>query len=105
MSELIEISLRFKGHQADYRVPAGVTLARFTELMRLSVRSNGFPAYWTLELKEKDLKLVPSDILGDLPIGDGDVFEVTALKEAPEIKAEEMSEEIEEKREAGHEVI
>lgn len=76
----IDISLDFNGRQLDLRVPTAVTLARLTELIDavFAERGIGMPPEWRLRLKDKPIALGDYDIIGDFPVGDGDVFEVIA---------------------------
>jgi uncharacterized ubiquitin-like protein YukD len=74
----IDISLELNGHHLDLRVPTGVTLARLAELIGsvLAERSIRMPSEWRLRLKDKPIALGDHDVIGDFPVGDGDVFEV-----------------------------
>ncbi|GAB2027192.1 EsaB/YukD family protein [Lactovum odontotermitis] len=91
MSSRINISIEFNGQQADYRIPADVTMGRFVELMHeLFKPMTSLPENWTLKLKNKDIKVVETDLIKDLPIADWDLFCVIPLKE----KKEQMNESI-----------
>ncbi len=70
----IDISLEFMGQQADYRVPTEVTMERLVELMHEALKTAHLPKNWTLELKDKDIKVDDTDLIKDLPIGNGDIF-------------------------------
>jgi uncharacterized ubiquitin-like protein YukD len=76
----IDISLEFNGQQLDLRVPTAVTLARLSDLIDavLSERGIRMPPEWRLRLKDKPIALGDHDVVGDFPVGDGDVFEVVA---------------------------
>lgn len=78
----IDISLELNGRQLDLRVPTAVTLARLTELIDgvLRERGIGMPPEWRLRLKDKPIALGDYDVIGDFPVGDGDVFEVVAAE-------------------------
>ncbi|GAB2026851.1 hypothetical protein [Lactovum odontotermitis] len=83
MSQWIHISIELDGQQADYQVPDGVTKQRFIELMHdLIGEARNFPAYWTLELKDKEMKSDGTDRFKDLPLADWDSFCVVPLAEA-----------------------
>jgi len=76
----IDISLDLNGQQLDLRVPTAVTLARLCELIDGALVERGIrmPPQWRLRLKDKPIALGDYDIIGDFPVGDGDVFEVVA---------------------------
>ena len=74
----IDISIELNGQQLDLRVPTAVTLARLTELIAqvLSEHKIGMPPDWRLGLKDKPLALGAFDVVGDFPVGNGDVLAV-----------------------------
>ena len=80
----MNISLEFMGQQADYRVPTEVTMGRLVELLHEALKMSSLPKNWTLQLKDKDIKVDETDLIRDLPIGDGDVFCVIPLEEKQE---------------------
>lgn len=74
----IDVSLELNGNHLDLRVPAGVTLARLTELIGrvLAEQRISMPSAWRLRVKDKPLSLDDYDVVGDFPVGDGDVLAV-----------------------------
>ena len=84
MSTTIDISLEFKGQQSDYRVPNSVTMGRLTELMHEALKTAHLPKNWTLELKDKTIYIDETDVIKDLPIGNGDIFCVIPVEEKQE---------------------
>lgn len=76
----IDISLELNGQQLDLRVPTAVTLARLSHLIDAVLTERGIrmPPEWRLRLKDKPIALGDYDVIGDFPVGDGDVFEVVA---------------------------
>lgn len=74
MSTTIDISLEFNGQQSDFRVPSNVTMGRLTALMHEALKTARLPQKWTLELKDKSIYIDETDLIKDLPIGNGDIF-------------------------------
>lgn len=74
----IDISLELNGQQLDLRVPTAVTVARLAELLDAVLTERGIrmPSVWRLRLRDKPIMLGERDVIGDFPVGDGDVFEV-----------------------------
>ena len=77
----IDISLELNGQQLDLRVPTAVTLARLAELIGAVLTDRGIrmPQEWSLRLKDKPIALGDFAVIGEFPIGDGDVFDVVAV--------------------------
>ncbi|MFC4652338.1 EsaB/YukD family protein [Lactococcus nasutitermitis] len=84
MSTQIDISLEFKEQQLDFRVPTEVTMGRLVELMHETLKNARLPEDWTLKLKDKDILVDETDLIKDLPIGNGDVFCIIPLQEKQE---------------------
>ena len=80
----IDISLEFTGQQLDLRVPTAVTLARLSDLIDAVLIERGIrmPPEWRLRLTDKPIALGEHDVIGDFPVGDGDVFEVVVTAAA-----------------------
>lgn len=80
----IDISLEFTGQQLDLRVPTAVTLARLSDLIDAVLTERGIrmPPEWRLRITDKPIALGEHDVIGDFPVGDGDVFEVVATAAA-----------------------
>ena len=74
----IDISIEFKRRQLDLRVPTAVSLGRLTELVATVLREQGIvmPERWRLALKDTPITVGDHDVRADVPLGDGDVFEV-----------------------------
>lgn len=81
MNTRIDISIEFKGQQIDYQIPTEVTFGRLTELMHQALKGSRLPQNWTLELKNKKIKMDDTDLIKDLPIGSGDVFSIVPINE------------------------
>ncbi|MDG4967424.1 EsaB/YukD family protein [Lactococcus lactis] len=81
MNTRIDISIEFKGQQIDYQIPTEVTFGRLTELMHQVLKGSRLPQNWTLELKNKKIKMDDTDLIKDLPIGSGDVFSIVPINE------------------------
>lgn len=79
---MIDICLEYKDDQFDYRVPTEVTFGRFIELMRETLKDKPtLPENWELQIRDKAFKIDESDLLSDLPIGNGDIFSIIPLEE------------------------
>lgn len=80
----VDISLELNEQQLDLRVPTGVTLERLKELIDTVLTEHGIrmPPAWRLRLKDKPIALGDYDVVGDFPVGDGDVFQVIAREPA-----------------------
>ncbi|MET3565236.1 putative ubiquitin-like protein YukD [Leifsonia sp. 563] len=80
----IDVSIDFNSQQLDLRVPAAVTLTRLTQLISTVLDEHGIvmPSDWHLAVKDKPLRLGPYDVVGDFPIGDGDVLAVVTRSPA-----------------------
>ncbi|MEG1487784.1 EsaB/YukD family protein [Lactococcus sp.] len=81
MNTRIDISIEFMGQQIDYQIPTEVTFGRLTELMHQALKGSRLPQNWTLELKNKKIKMDDTDLIKDLPIGSGDVFSIVPINE------------------------
>ncbi|MDR0298506.1 MAG: EsaB/YukD family protein [Streptococcaceae bacterium] len=78
MKSHIDISLKYRESQYDLRLPREVSMARLSELLEKALRGKGreLPENWQLVLENKTFKLTHDDRLSELPIGDGDVFQI-----------------------------
>lgn len=74
----LDLSIEFNRQQLDLRVPAAVTLGRLTELIGQVLHEHDIvmPPHWRLRVKDKPIALGDYDIVGDFPVGDGDVLAV-----------------------------
>lgn len=81
MNTQIDISIEFMGQQIDYQIPTEVTFGRLTELMHQALKGSRLPQNWTLELKNKKIKMDDTDLIKDLPVGNGDVFRIVPINE------------------------
>jgi uncharacterized ubiquitin-like protein YukD len=94
MNTHIDICLEFQGQQRDYRVPTGVTMGRLIELMHEVLKAEKLPEAWTLKLKYKTIKVDETDLIKDLPIGDGDIFLIIPTLPLPLEKEKQVNESI-----------
>ena len=74
----VNVSIELNKQQLDLRVPVAVTLARLSELIArvLQEHNIAMPPEWHLRLKDKPIALGDFDVIGDFPVGEGDVFTV-----------------------------
>lgn len=84
MNTRIDISIEFMGQQIDYQIPTEVTFDRLIELMHQALKGSKLPQNWTLELKNKEINMDDTDLIKDLPIGNGDVFSIIPINEKRE---------------------
>lgn len=75
----ITISIEYKEKQLDYQVPTNITFSRLVELFHQVFSQMKLPKEWTLQLKNKAININQTDILADLPIGNGDLFYIVDL--------------------------
>lgn len=80
MAQII-ISIEFNNQQLDYQIPTGITVSRMSELMHCSFADMHLPKKWTLKLKGKHIQVNDTDLVADLPIGNGDIFSIVSLEE------------------------
>lgn len=70
----ITISIEFNHQQLDYRIPTAISFSRLVELFHEVFLDMKLPEKWTLQLRDKQIQVDESDLIADLPIGNGDVF-------------------------------
>jgi len=80
MSHRIDIYIEYQGEQADFRIPTGITMGRFIELMQATLKNTSLPKPFTLALKYKDIWWDEMDLIKDLPIASGDIFVVVPTR-------------------------
>ncbi|MCL2113904.1 EsaB/YukD family protein [Lactococcus protaetiae] len=90
MSMRIDISIEFMEQQVDFQIPTEVTFGRFVELMHKALEGARLPKHWTLELKDKPIKIDDTDLIKDLPIGNGDIFCLIPIQEKQEYMNESI---------------
>lgn len=76
----ITISIEFNNQQLDYKIPTEITMARMIELFHYSFADIHLPKEWTLKLTGKHIQVNDTDLIADLPIGNGDIFSIVPLE-------------------------